>query len=97
MATIRNFLNKLRWDRQLSEDERNNYRLTYIHRGAPDDEITINCNQISEVLATCFEVYSEDLGRDAKIPFHRIKIIQNIRSGKIVYEKAELDSEEEEY
>ena len=83
---LRNFLNRLLWDDQLKK-ERANFALTYIHRGAPDDEKTINCLEIKSVLATGFEVYSDEFNRVVKIPYHRIKYLVNLKEEKVIYRK----------
>jgi uncharacterized protein (UPF0248 family) len=89
---LRNFLNRLFWD-ELLQKERANFALTYIHRGAPEDEKTINCIEIKSVLATGFEVFSDEFNRVVKIPYHRIKYIVNLREEKVIYRKASKEND----
>ena len=83
---LRNFLNRLLWDEDYKK-LRGNFAITYIHRGAPDDEKTINALEIKAVLATSFEIYSEDFQRIVKIPFHRIKYIVDLQNSTVIYRK----------
>ncbi len=81
MTYPREVLNELRWKpgENLAEAE-----ITYVHRGAPGDERTISGGDIVELEHSFF------VTEDAKIPYHRIKLIR-YRS-KIVFdvEKASI-------
>lgn len=91
---VRNFLNRLLWDDEYKKI-RTNFAITYVHRGAPDDEKTINAMDIKSVLATGFEIYSEDFERVVKIPYHRIKYIVNLSTEEVIYRKRSLATDEE--
>jgi len=81
--TIRDVLNKLLWDpRENSAD----YRLTFVHRGAPRDVKAIPCNLIAEVESSCFTYRSEDEG-EVLIPFHRVLEIRDVKTGRIAWKK----------
>ncbi len=92
---LRNFLNRLLWDEDYQKI-RGHFAITYIHRGAPDDENTINALEIKAVLATGFEIYSEDFQRIVKIPFHRIKYIVDLRNSAVIYRKSINGSDQAE-
>ena len=66
MTYPREVLNELRWKpgENLAEAW-----ITYVHRGAPRDEVTVSGNDIVELEHSFF------VTKDAKIPFHRIKLI----------------------
>jgi uncharacterized protein (UPF0248 family) len=63
----REVLNELRWKpgENLAEA-----MITYVHRGAPGDEMTISGGDIVELEHSFF------VTKDAKIPYHRIKLIR---------------------
>jgi uncharacterized protein len=71
----REVLNELRWKpgEDLAEAS-----ITYIHRGAPGDEMTISGGDIVELEHSFF------VTKDAKIPYHRIKIIRF--RGKVIFD-----------
>jgi len=75
MAFPREILNKLKWeeDSDLSEAE-----ITYVHRGAPGDRITIGGDEIVELERSFF------VTQEAKIPYHRITEIRY--RGHVLYE-----------
>jgi uncharacterized protein (UPF0248 family) len=92
---LRNFLNRLLWDEDYKKI-REHFAITYIHRGAPDDEKTINALEIKSVLATGFEIYSSDFQQVVKIPFHRIKYIVDLRKSEVIYRKSARTSDHSE-
>ena len=67
MLYPRQVLNALRWKPGEDLDEA---WITYVHRGAPQDEMTIPGSDIVELERSFF------VTKDAKIPYHRIKIIR---------------------
>jgi uncharacterized protein (UPF0248 family) len=66
MTYPREVLNELRWKpgENLAEAS-----ITYVHRGAPGDEMTISGGDIVELEHSFF------VTKDAMIPYHRIKLI----------------------
>ncbi|MHA1712786.1 MAG: RNA repair domain-containing protein [Candidatus Ranarchaeia archaeon] len=73
----RNILNKLKWDKRHNLE---NYQITYIHRGAPDNTRTIKASSIE----THRYVFSTET---SEIPYHRILQIKNKFTGNILYSK----------
>ena len=71
----REVLNELRW--KLGEDLAD-AQITYMHRGAPGDEITISGSDIVELEHSFF------VTKEAKIPFHRIKLI--LYRGQVIFD-----------
>ena len=74
MTTAKQVLNELKWreDRKFAE-----VTVTYIHRGAPGDEMTITGAQILDLDSSFFETGS------ATIPYHRI--VQICYNGDIIW------------
>ncbi|UYP45310.1 hypothetical protein NEF87_001595 [Candidatus Lokiarchaeum ossiferum] len=66
---IRNFLIKLQWTDYPTKDQ---IKIVYRARGAPNDENTVTWNQITKV-----EKMGMDLMDETYIPFHRILRITN--------------------
>jgi uncharacterized protein (UPF0248 family) len=90
----RAILNRIMWDSKL-KNQQGDFTLTFIHRGAPNDEKTITYTQIVQVLASWF-VYKDEAGEEVQIPFHRILNIKNIKRNKFLYLK-QHHSEEDEF
>lgn len=63
MPTARELLNEYKWR---SEFDFLQISITYIHRGAPDDTITITAEEIQQLGRSFFSTTS------AEIPYHRI-------------------------
>lgn len=80
----REVLNELRWKPGMSLTEA---EITYVHRGAPKDEMTIKGADIVE-LQHSFFVTAESM-----IPYHRIKRI--VHRGKVLFDisMVKLDQE----
>jgi uncharacterized protein (UPF0248 family) len=68
-------LNELKWKPGCSLEDA---KITYVHRGAPNDEMTIKGSDIT-ALEHSFFVTTE-----SKIPYHRIKRI--VRLGKMLFD-----------
>ena len=73
-------LDELKWHpaKSLSDAE-----ITYLHRGAPGDEVTISGGEILALEKSFFVVMR--CGRETRIPYHRIREIRH--RGKVVYRK----------
>jgi uncharacterized protein len=63
----RQVLNALRW--KPGEDLAEAW-ITYVHRGAPGDEMTVPGSDVVELERSFF------VTKEAKIPYHRIKLIR---------------------
>lgn len=74
------FLDELKWHPEKKLDEA---RITYIHRGAPGDEMTIKGRDIVRLEKSYFIIMRNEM--ETSIPFHRIKKIQV--SGNVIYKK----------
>ncbi|MBD3351190.1 MAG: DUF504 domain-containing protein [Candidatus Lokiarchaeota archaeon] len=84
---IRYYLNKLIWDPN-EKDKINDIDIVYIHRGAPNDQLRLNCGDIDKVNSDSFEYVDPETGYDKIIPFHRIEKIVNNKNKEIIYQKA---------
>jgi uncharacterized protein (UPF0248 family) len=74
MPFPRDVLNRLRW----TEGEGlEGVTITYLHRGAPGDRLTIKGSDIVELERSFF------VTADSKIPYHRIRTIE--RRGEVLY------------
>jgi uncharacterized protein len=71
----REVLNQLRWK---PGENLSDASITYVHRGAPGDEMTISGDEIVELERSFF------VTKDAKIPYHRIKMVRY--RGKIIFD-----------
>jgi len=86
-------LNRIKWDAKLKK-QRGDFTITFIHRGAPNDEKTINYEQIIQVLASWF-IYKDETGEEIQIPFHRILNIKNTKRNTFLYLKSHHPEEDE--
>ncbi len=82
---IRGILNRIFWDKR---ENRGNYVVIFIHRGAYMNRKVILCSFIKEVKASWFSYESE--GEEVIIPFHRILEIKNVNDGKLIWEKTSV-------
>jgi uncharacterized protein (UPF0248 family) len=73
-------LDELKWhpEKSLADVE-----ITYIHRGAPGDELTITAEDILNIEKSFFVI--ERNGKETSIPYHRIKEIK--KEGKVLWRK----------
>lgn len=88
MHPLKNILNKLFWDRR---ENPNDYKIVFIHRGAPSDRRTISASQIVEV-GNSFFVYVSSSEGEATIPFHRVIEVINVVSGKALWTSLKRES-----
>lgn len=83
MYPLRNVLNKIFWDKRENPDD---YVLTFIHRGVAGDAKTISLTKVGEIGGSWF-IYRDDSGRETTIPFHRITLLKNARTGDVLWRK----------
>jgi uncharacterized protein len=72
MPYPREVLNRLRWQGGLEEAI-----VTYLHRGAPGDKVTVRGKDIMELGRSFFTT------AEATIPYHRIRLIE--RGDNVLY------------
>ncbi len=92
---IKEIFNKILWD----PDEKKNigdYEITFIHRGAYQDQKTISMMMIKEVKSSAF-IYINEIGEETYIPFHRILEIKNKKTGEILWSKRKSGEHESIY
>ncbi len=82
MHPLRAIFNRIIWD---DKERKENYEITYIHRGASNDRKTIHMNSITKVEKSTF-IYTDN-GAEITIPFHRVLIVRNIETGNIIWKK----------
>ena len=74
MVYPREILNRIKWkDGSLSR-----VKVTYVHRGAPGDRLTIPAETITNLGHSFFST------ADSEIPYHRIVLIE--RDGKVLFD-----------
>jgi uncharacterized protein (UPF0248 family) len=59
------------------------YEIAYLHRGAPEDRVTIRASEITQVRKGSF-VLSDG---ETQIPFHRILYVRDDKNGLVIWEK----------
>lgn len=82
LAYPRQILNRIKWkDGSLSR-----VRVTYVHRGAPGDRLTIPAETITNLGHSFFST------ADSEIPYHRIVLIE--RDGEVLFDINEFENKE---
>jgi uncharacterized protein (UPF0248 family) len=79
---LKNILNRLRWDSNQNPDD---YLVTYRHRGVPDDVKRIRASRIRHLGKSYFTVQEESDEEETIIPFHRVLEIRNTLDGSIIW------------
>ncbi|MCS7097191.1 MAG: RNA repair domain-containing protein [Candidatus Methanomethylicia archaeon] len=79
---IRSILNKLFWHQNYV---RENYEVIFVHRGALNNIKSIPVSLITKIGKESFE-YQDYYGK-IHIPFHRIILIRNIKTGEILWRR----------
>ena len=69
---IRDILNKLVWDNRENPED---CIITYIHRGAPEDKMSVSLKGVINICKGHFEYHKN--GELVYIPYHRIITIFN--------------------
>jgi uncharacterized protein (UPF0248 family) len=79
---LKNILNRIIWDQKLNPD---NFKIVYIHRGGINDISSVNGKSLKWVGNSWFIIKMET--EEISIPFHRILIVQNEKTGEILWRK----------
>jgi len=83
MHPLRSILNKMTWNaRERAED----YVVYFIHRGVPGDTKSIKASLITKVGPSWF-MYAAADSDETLIPFHRVRRIVNVKTGKLIWTK----------
>ena len=77
---VRRILNELLWH---PEKSLKGVKITYIHRGAPEDTITIGGSEIIRLERSHFII--ERAGEETWIPYHRITEVK--KDEEVLYKK----------
>ncbi len=86
-SIIRKILNQIKWD---PDENISNYKISYLHRGAPNDQKTITADIIKEIKGSFLTFLDEtEEEEEVVIPFHRIRKIYNKITKKIIWQKSE--------
>ncbi len=79
---MKNILNKLFWNKKENPSD---YTITFVHRGAPGDRVTISATQIKKVGKSWFVIQRAD--EESIIPFHRVLAVKKASTGDVLWEK----------
>jgi len=82
MLPLKNIFNKIFWDSRVDKQD---YFITFVHRGAPSDEKTIPASIIKRVGKSWFSY--EDRGEETMIPMHRVITVKNMKTGTVLWRK----------
>ncbi|MEE9564151.1 MAG: RNA repair domain-containing protein [Candidatus Hydrothermarchaeaceae archaeon] len=77
---VKKVLDELKWHPKKSLE---GIEITYVHRGAPGDELTIPAEDIIRFEKSFFVI--DRAGRETLIPYHRIKEIK--KAGEVLWRK----------
>ena len=83
MHPLRSILNKMTWD---GRERTENYVVYFVHRGVPGDTRKINASLITKVGPSWF-MYATAESDETLIPFHRVRRIVNVQTGKLIWTK----------
>jgi len=83
MHPLRNIFNKITWD---NREHAENYVIYFTHRGVPGDTRRINAGLITKVGPSWFTYATAELD-ETLIPFHRVKKIVDLQTGRSVWTK----------
>jgi uncharacterized protein (UPF0248 family) len=88
--TIQNMFTRLKWDANM-EQIRNDIVIVYRHRGAPNDERSVNFSEINIEGMTI--TLTDRNGIAFWLPFHRILRVFNQKTNEILYQKRDGQKE----
>ena len=83
MHPLRSILNKMTWN---AKERAEDYVVYFIHRGVPGDTRAINASLITKVGPSWF-MYAAADSDETLIPFHRVRRIVNVKTGKLIWTK----------
>jgi uncharacterized protein (UPF0248 family) len=83
MHPLRSILNKMTWDKRERVED---YVVYFTHRGVPGDTRKINASLITKV-GTSWFMYAAADSEETLIPFHRVRRIVNVQTGKPIWTK----------
>ncbi len=85
---LRDLLNKLRWDPKFKNKI---LKITYIHRGAPNDTQQITTDKINRICSSYF-TYTNSASEEVVIPYHRIITVIDEATGEVLWVKRRCSS-----
>ena len=80
---IREYLNMIRWDSKIKEEE---FEVSFLHRDDGSEKKMISFHQITTISSSWFH-YMNQYNIETLIPFHRILEIRNTRTKEIVWKR----------
>ena len=80
MIMARKKLLELKWHPRKSLED---VDVTYLHRGAPEDKLTVQAQEIVELEKSFFVLMRR--GEEVRIPYHRI--LELTEAGEIIWKK----------
>lgn len=83
MHPLRSILNRMTWDKRERVED---YVVYFTHRGVPGDTRMINASLITKVGRSWF-TYAAAESDETLIPFHRVRRIVNVQTGKAIWRK----------
>ena len=95
---LKEVIERIKWDPRLKE-EISHIKIRYTHRGAPNDVMEIYFSEILRIDGSFLVIYprienemSKFIGQDEDyIPFHRVQLVWNEKTGHIYYHKAKRE------
>jgi uncharacterized protein len=79
----REILNRLKW----MDGSLNGVKVTYVHRGAPGDSLTIDGKEIRSLGRSFFST------ADSEIPYHRIILIERV--GEVLFDIKDFEKKDD--
>jgi uncharacterized protein (UPF0248 family) len=80
---IREYLNMVRWDSKIKEEE---FEVSFLHRNEVYEKKTISFPQITTISSSWFQ-YMNQFHVETLIPFHRILEIRNARTNEVLWKR----------
>ncbi|MEM4245870.1 MAG: RNA repair domain-containing protein [Candidatus Bathyarchaeia archaeon] len=79
---LKNILTGILWSMGVDPGD---FEITYIHRGAPQDRATVKVSEVVTVGKSWFSHLKQ--GEETVIPFHRVMLLRNIKTGQVLWER----------
>ncbi len=86
MHPLKRIFDKILWD---NREDRDDYELTFLHRGPIENHKTIPFNLVKDV-GKSFFIYDSD-GGEITIPLHRVIFVKNVLTNKLIWKKRGID------